>query len=68
VGTRLLLHHYEVNLPAWIPTSMQIEPLILYSALIYLDYAAVFPYTGGEIVYVSISLSKVLSLRSNCKS
>jgi hypothetical protein len=23
--------------------------------IIYLDYAAVFPYTGGEIVYVSFA-------------
>ena len=27
--------------------------LIPFSTFIYLDYAAVFPYTGGEIVYVS---------------
>jgi hypothetical protein len=30
--------------------------LIFDSMIIYLDYAAVFPYTGGEIVYVYLTL------------
>jgi heme/copper-type cytochrome/quinol oxidase subunit 1 len=32
--------------------------LTFYSMIIYLDYAAVFPYTGGEIVYVCLTLKR----------
>ena len=56
MGSRVRLYDHEVgkNSTGWLLKT--IGRLTLDSMIIYLDYAAVFPYTGGEIVYVGLAL------------